>query len=260
MTVLHALILGIVQGLGEFLPISSSAHLVLIPLLLRWNDPDITFDIALHMGSLLAVVVYFCKDWIRLFRAVRHRQSSDDKHIFCYLVVATFPAGLIGLALEKKAETVFRSPLLIGIMMIVMGILLYIADQKRQLRNVDTLTIGDAIWIGLSQALAIIPGVSRTGSVMTTARFIGLTREDAARISFLMSAPILLGEGVLKLRYLTVAVVDLPFLVGVISAFIASIMSISFLLWYLKSSNFTLFVGYRLIFGVVVIGLVLAGH
>lgn len=260
MTVLHALILGIVQGLGELLPVSGSAHLVVIPWYFRWNDPGITFEIVLHMGSLLAVTLYFRKDWFRLFRAVRQRQSSDDKHMFCYLVAATVPGGLIGLALEKKAETVFRSPLLIGIMMIVMGILLYIADQKRQLRNVDTLTIGDAIWIGLSQALAIIPGVSRIGCVMTTARFLDLTREDAARISFLMSAPILLGEGILKFRYLAMAVVDLPFVVGVISAFIVSLLSISFLLWYLKSGSLTLFVGYRLIFGVVVIGLALAGH
>jgi len=260
MTVLHALILGIVQGLGEFLPISSSAHLVLIPWLFGWNDPGLTFDVALHMGTLLAVVLYFWLDWVRLVKAALRRQASDDKRIFWYLVLATIPGGLFGLAFENKAETVFRAPLLIGIMMIVMGILLYLADKKRQLRKMDTMTMADALWIGLSQALAIIPGVSRSGSTMMTARFLELTREDAARFSFLMSTPIILGAGVLKLRHLTVASIDLPFLVGIITSFVVGILSISFLLRYLKTSNFGLFVGYRFIIGFIVIGFALAGH
>ncbi|WP_407308591.1 undecaprenyl-diphosphatase UppP [Desulfosporosinus sp. SB140] len=260
MSVFHALVLGIVQGLGEFLPISSSAHLVLIPWLFGWEDPGLTFDVALHMGTLLAVVLYFWKDWLRLIQAVFQRKASDEKRIFWYLVVATIPGGLFGLALEKKAETTFRSPLLIGIMMIVMGILLYLADRKRQIRKMDTMTMADALWIGLSQALAIIPGVSRSGSTMTTARFLDIKREDAARFSFLMSTPIILGAGVLKLRHLTMAAINLPFAVGVISSFIVGIISISFLLQYLKTSNFGLFVGYRFLIGVIVIGLVLAGH
>lgn len=260
MTVLQALILGIVQGLGEFLPISSSAHLILIPRLFGWKDPGLTYDVALHMGTLLAVVLYFWRDWRRLIKAALNRRATEDKRLFWYLVVATIPGGLFGLAFEKKAETVFRSPLLIGSMMIVMGILLYLADKKRQLRKVDTMTMADAIWIGLSQALAIIPGVSRSGSTMTTARFLNLTREDAARFSFLMSTPIILGAGLLKLRHLTMASINLPFSVGVLSSFVVGIMSISFLLRYLKSSNFGLFVGYRFIVGLIVIGFVLAGH
>jgi len=259
-TVLHALVLGIVQGLGEFLPISSSAHLVLIPWLFGWEDPGLTFDVALHMGTLFAVVLYFWKDWVRLVTAALRRQASDDKRIFWYLVIATIPGALFGLALEKKAETTFRAPLLIGIMMIVMGSILYLADKRRQSRKMNTMTLADAIWIGLSQALAIIPGVSRSGSTMTTARFLNLTREDAARFSFLMSTPIILGAGVMKLRHLTMASIDLPFSVGVISAFVVGILSISFLLRYLKTSNFGLFVGYRFIIGVIVIGYVLAGH
>ncbi|TGE32275.1 undecaprenyl-diphosphatase UppP [Desulfosporosinus sp. Sb-LF] len=260
MTVLHALILGIVQGLGEFLPISSSAHLVLIPWLFGWEDPGLTFDVALHMGTLLAVVLYFWNDWVRLIRAALRRRASNDKRIFWYLIVATIPGGLFGLALEKKAETIFRSPLLIGTMMIVMGILLYLADRKRQLRKMDTMTLADAVWIGLSQALAIIPGVSRSGSTMTMARFLDLTREDAARFSFLMSTPIIMGAGLLKLRHLTMASINLPFSVGVISSFVVGILSISFLLRYLRTSNFGLFVGYRFLIGIVVIGFALAGH
>lgn len=260
MTVFQALVLGIVQGLGEFLPISSSAHLVLIPWLFGWEDPGLTFDVALHMGTLLAVVLYFWKDWLRLIRAVFQRGPSDEKRIFWYLVVATIPGGLFGLAFENKAETTFRSHFLIGIMMIVMGILLYLADKRRQIRKMDTMTMADALWIGLSQALAIIPGVSRSGSTMTTARFLDIKREDAARFSFLMSTPIILGAGVFKLRHLTLAAINLPFSVGVLSSFIVGIISISFLLQYLKTSNFGLFVGYRFLVGLVVIGLVLAGH
>ena len=260
MTVIHALILGIVQGLGEFLPISSSAHLVLVPWLFGWEDPGLTFDVALHMGTLLAVVLYFWKDWVKLFKAALRKGASDDKRIFWYLVVATIPGALFGLALEKKAETVFRSPLLIGIMMIVMGILLYFADKKREIRTLNTMTLKEAIWIGLSQALAIIPGVSRSGSTMTTARFFTLTREEAARFSFLMSTPIILGAGVLKLRHLTMASISSPFLVGVISSFVVGILSISFLLKYLKNNNFGIFVGYRFVIGLIVIAFVLVGH
>ncbi|TGE32986.1 undecaprenyl-diphosphatase UppP [Desulfosporosinus sp. Sb-LF] len=260
MTVIHALILGIVQGLGEFLPISSSAHLILVPWLFGWEDPGLTFDVALHMGTLLAVVLYFWKDWVKLFKAALRRGASDDKRIFWCLVVATIPGGLFGLALEKKAETVFRSPLLIGIMMIGMGILLYFADKKREIRKINKMTLKEAIWIGLSQALAIIPGVSRSGSTMTTARFLTMTREDSARFSFLMSTPIILGAGVLKLRHLTMASINLPFSVGVISSFVVGVLSISFLIRYLKTSNFGLFVVYRFVIGLIVIAFVLAGH
>lgn len=260
MTVIHALILGIVQGLGEFLPISSSAHLVLVPWLFRWEDPGLTFDVALHMGTLFAVVLYFWKDWVKLFKAALRPGPSNDKRIFWYLVVATIPGALFGLALEKKAETVFRSPLLIGIMLIVMGALLYLADKKREIRTLNTMTLKEAILIGLSQALAIIPGVSRSGSTMTTARFFTLTREEAARFSFLMSTPIILGAGVLKLRHLTMASINLPFSVGVITSFVVGISSISFLLKYLKSNNFGLFVAYRFIIGAIVIAFALAGH
>lgn len=263
MIVLHAIILGIVQGLGEFLPISSSAHLVLIPWLFHWNDPslnNLTFDVALHMGTLLAVVLYFGKDWIKLLKAAFRKGASEEKRIFWFLVVATIPGGLFGLAFEKQAENAFRKPLLIGVMMIIMGIILYLADHKPRIRTMETMTLADSLWIGLSQALAIIPGVSRSGSTMTTARFLAMTREDAARFSFLMSTPIILGAGVLKLRHLTMASINLPFTTGVISSFIVGILSISFLLKYLRTSDFRLFVGYRVIVGLLVIALALAGH
>lgn len=253
MTIFQAVILGIVQGLGEFLPISSSAHLVLIPWLFGWNYMGLPFDVALHMGTLLAVVLYFWKDWLGLFKGALSRKPSTEKRLFWYLVIATVPGALIGFVLEDKAATVFRSPLLIGIMLILLGIVLYMADNKRQLRTLETMTLMDAVLIGLSQALAIIPGVSRAGSTMTTARLLSLTREDAARFSFLMSTPIILGAGLLSVRHLQPSDINLAFAMGIITAFIVGLFSISFLLRYLKKSNFKIFVGYRLIVGLGVI-------
>lgn len=256
-TIFQALIMGIVQGLGEFLPISSSAHLVLLPWLFGWKDPGLTFDVALHMGTLLAVVIYFFRDWINILKGALGRTPSSEKRLFWYLVIATIPGAIIGFALEDKAATVFRSPLLIGTMLIVMGIILYLADRKKQLRTTETMTISDAILIGLSQALAIIPGVSRSGSTMTVARLLSLTREDAARFSFLMSTPIIMGAGLLSIRHLHVADINTAFIVGVISSFIVGLLSISFLLRYLKTSNFKIFVGYRFLVGLGVILLAL---
>lgn len=253
MTIIQAVIFGIVQGLGEFLPISSSAHLVLIPWLFGWTDPGLTFDVALHMGTLLAVVLYFWRDWIGLLKGAISPKPSYERRLFWYLVIATVPGAAIGLALESKAETIFRSPLLIGIMLILMGIFLYLADRRSQLRTMDTMTLSDAILIGLSQALAIIPGVSRSGSTMTVARWLSLTREDAARFSFLMSTPIVLGAGILSMRHLHLTDINTAFIVGVVTSFIIGIISISFLLRYLKTSNFKIFVGYRFLLGLAVI-------
>lgn len=253
MTIFQAIIMGIVQGLGEFLPISSSAHLVLIPWLFGWKDLGLTFDVALHMGTLLAVILYFWKDWMGLFKGALSRKPSKEKRLFWYLVIATVPGAIIGLALEDKAATVFRSPLLIGIMLILMGLILYWADRKRQLRTMETMTLMDAVLIGLSQALAIIPGVSRAGSTMTTARLLSMTREDAARFSFLMSTPIILGAGLLSVRHLHATDINLAFVVGIITAFIVGILSISFLLRFLKTNNFKIFVGYRFLVGLGVI-------
>lgn len=257
MTVLQSVIFGIVQGLGEFLPISSSAHLVLIPWLFGWQDPGLTFDVALHMGTLLAVIIYFWRDWVSLLQGAVSRKPSYEKRIFWYLVIATIPGAVIGFALESKAETVFRSPLLIGVMLIVMGILLYLGDRQRQLRTMDTMTFSDALLIGLSQALAIIPGVSRSGSTMTVARWLSLTREDAARFSFLMSTPIITGAGLLSMRDLHISDINTAFIIGVITSFIVGLLSISFLLRYLKTSNFKIFVGYRILLGIIVIFLAL---
>ena len=189
MSSLQAVILGLVQGLGEFLPISSSAHLVLIPWLFKWKDPGLTFDIALHVGTLIAVAIYFWKDWLRLVTKGFTDVRSTEGRLFWYLVAATIPGAMVEFLLEKKAETIFREPILIAIMLILLGVLWYCAD-RRSAKNIalNRITFRTSFLIGLSQALVIIPGVSRSGITMTMGLLMGLTGEGAAKFSFLLSA------------------------------------------------------------------------
>ena len=174
MSSLQAAILGLVQGLGEFLPISSSAHLVLIPWLFKWNDPGLSFDIALHVGTLIAVAIYFWKDWLRLVTKGFTDVRSTEGRLFWYLVAATIPGAVAGFLLEKKAETIFREPMLIATMLILLGVILYWADKKSVKKiEMNRITFRTSLLIGLSQALAIIPGVSRSGITMTMGLLMG---------------------------------------------------------------------------------------
>ena len=249
MTIWQAVVMGIVQGLGEFLPISSSAHLVLVPWLFRWHDPGLTFDMALHLGTLDAVIAYFWRDWVNLI-----------KGLFWYLVIATIPGALIGLLLEDKAETVFRNPSLIAVMLILLGIILFWADRRsKKLTDVNSITLGQSLLIGVSQALAIIPGVSRSGITMTTGLLFGLTREGAARFSFLLSAPVILGAGVVKAPEIIAnpGMVNAPFLVGMLVSAISGMAAIGFLLKYVQTKNYLPFVWYRFLLGAIVLLVVL---
>ncbi len=256
MTILQAVILGLAQGLGEFLPISSSAHLVLIPWLFKWTDPGLTFDVALHIGTLVAVVIYFWKDWWQLilkgftdFRSVKGR-------LFWYLAVATIPGAIAGFLLEKKAETVFRSPILIAVMLILMGILLYWADRRSAKKiELGKITFGTSIFIGISQALAIVPGVSRSGITMTTGLLMGLTREGAARFSFLLSTPIIFGAAMVKLPGVisNPSVITADFMIGMLVSCVTGIAGIGFLLRYIQTKDFLPFAWYRFILGAAVI-------
>jgi len=258
LTVLQALVLGIVQGLGEFLPISSSAHLVLVPWALGWQYAGLTFDVALHMGTLVAVVAYFWRDWFAILDRGLRRRETREKTLFWYLVAATVPGAAFGYIFEEQAETVFRTPLLIGIMLVVMGIVLYLVDSKASsCKDVDRITLGDSILVGISQAFAIIPGVSRSGVTMTAGRFRGMTREAAARFSFLLSTPIIIGAGIVKLKDLAPGEINVVFLTGVISSAVVGFLSIKFLLKYLAERSFAIFVWYRLVIGVAVIILAL---
>lgn len=264
MTVFQAFILGLAQGLGEFLPISSSAHLVLIPWLFKWPDHSLTFDIALHLGTLLAVVSFFWKDWLTL---VKHGFSkglaTKEGKLFWFLAAASIPGAIAGLLLEDVAETTFRNPLIIGFMLIIMGIILYGADRygaKRDRNKTDSsqdVSFGQSMWIGISQALAIIPGVSRSGITISSGLFAGLTRETAARFSFLLSTPIIGGAGILKLSELSPGDINLPFIVGVLTSALVGFLVIGLLLRWLRKSNFLPFVWYRLAVGAAVITIAL---
>jgi undecaprenyl-diphosphatase len=260
MSTLQAAILGLVQGLGEFLPISSSAHLVLIPWLFKWSDPGLTFDIALHIGTLIAVAIYFWKDWLKLITKGLTDVRSAEGKLFWYLVAATIPGAVVGFLLEKKAETIFREPILISTMLILLGVLLYWADRKSVKHiEMNRITFKTSLFIGLSQALAIIPGVSRSGITMTMGLLMGLTREGAARFSFLLAAPIIFGAALVKLPFLisNPSIITINFIIGILVSFVIGILSIGFLLRYVQTRNFLPFAWYRFILGSLVIVIVL---
>ncbi|HHW29344.1 MAG TPA: undecaprenyl-diphosphatase UppP [Syntrophomonadaceae bacterium] len=256
MTIWQAVVMGIVQGLGEFLPISSSAHLVLVPWLFKWHDPGLTFDIALHIGTLIAVIAYFWRDWVKLIMGAFQGTKTVEGRLFWYLVLATIPGAIMGLLLEEKAETVFRNPILIAVMLIVLGVILYWADRKgKKLTDINNISLGQSLMIGISQALAIIPGVSRSGITMTTGLLFGLTREGAARFSFLLSAPVIFGAGLIKVPDILAnpGMVDAPFLIGMLVSALSGAASIGFLLKYVQKKNFLPFVWYRFLLGAVVL-------
>jgi len=264
MTTFQALVLGILQGLGEFLPISSSAHLALAPWLFGWKDPGLAFDVALHFGTLLAVLWYFRKEWVALIaaalRIVRQRKlETDEDRRVVYLIIATIPGAIAGKLLEEKAETVFRNPVLVASALILMGIVLWIVDARaRQDRQLATMRWKDALLIGLAQMFAIIPGVSRSGSTMTAGRALTFTRESAAVFSFLMSMPIIAAAATLKLPdAIHQYGITTPFVVGVVSSALSGWLAIAVLLRYVTRNSFGVFAVYRIIVGAGVLIVVL---
>ncbi len=265
MEIYQALILGIVQGLTELLPISSSAHLNIIPWLFNWvNQPGFQeafegFDVALHFGTLLAIGIFFFKDWIELivggFNQVVKKKTTTEGKMFWYIVLATIPGGIIGFILDKFMDNILAKPIIIAIALIVMGIVLYIVDKKaKNVTEYKDMTLKQTFLIGLSQALAFIPGVSRSGVTMTTARAMGVKREAAAKYSFMLSAPIVLAATIFKAKDF---VFSIPFFIGIFASFIVGIFVIKFLLEYLRKGSFKIFAIYRIIFGLVIIGVLL---
>lgn len=255
--IIQALILGIVQGLTELLPISSSAHLNLIPWIFNWDIPE-SFDVALHFGTLLAIVIFFFKDWLKLieggYKQVVKKEKSFEGKMFWYLVAATIPGGAIGFLLDHfVGDSLGKMPLLIATALIVMGIILYIVDKKMPSNtDYEHMTFKQTFLIGFSQALAFIPGVSRSGVTMTTGRVMGVDRESTAKYSFLLSTPIVLGATLYKFKDF---VLNIPFFVGVLASFIVGIVVIKFLLEYLKKGSFKIFAIYRVVLGLFIIGL-----
>lgn len=256
MTLIQSIIYGIVQGIAEFLPISSSAHLIALPQIFGWKDPGLAFDVALHMGTLIAVIVYFFKDWLNLAYSGLMKPKTTEGKLFWYIVLACIPGALIGKLLENQAETAFRNLALMGTMMIIMGIVLLLAEKYgRKKVKLERIGMKRSLYIGLSQALAIIPGVSRAGITMTMGLFTGLTRESSARFSFLLSTPIIFGAALLKVKDLfNTPSSDIVFLLtAIFVSAVAGLLSIKFLLEYLKNKGFGIFVVYRIVVGTLFI-------
>lgn len=257
---LKTIILGIIQGIGEFLPISSSAHLILVPYLFGWEQSSLAYDIALHFGTLMAVLVIFFKDWWCLvtgaFKKVTKGKSSFENKMFWYLVVATIPGALLGILLDDVVENVFRQKIwLIASALAIMGILIYLGDRWADKHyKIETdykhISLKQAFIIGMSQALAIIPGFSRSGTTILTARLMGLSKQAATKFTFLLSVPIIAGATILEIGNLEFT---LETLLGVFIAFVVGILSIKFLLNYIKKHDFSVFAVYRVIFAIIIL-------
>ncbi len=256
MSVLQAIILGIIQGLGEFLPISSSAHLILVPWFLGWQESGLAFDLALHLGTLIAVTIYFFKDLVNLaVEGLTKGTKTPTGKLGWGIVLGTIPGVIFALIMEDRVDELFRGNyLLIGILLAVVGGILYYVDRigaKR--RSIDDIRVWDVFLIGCAQALAIIPGVSRSGATITAALLLGLERESAAKVSFLLGWPIILGGAVLVLKDIDPSMLTPAFFAGIAAAAISGYAVIAFLLEYLRRGTFLLFAGYRAVLAAITI-------
>jgi undecaprenyl-diphosphatase len=258
-SVLQAIVLGIVQGLTEFLPVSSSAHLILVPWLFKWQeDPGLAFDVVLHLGTLLALVVFYWREWLEMALSLANGDSVR-RRLLLLLIVASVPGAIIGLLLEKQAETIFRSPVLIAITLAILGVVLWAADAfGSKKRKIGDLTFVDAVVIGLSQALAIIPGVSRSGATITTARILGIERADAANFSFLMATPIIAGAGLHEAHKAFHSGLTPQLGWGFAASAVFGLIAIVWLLNYVRTNTYRSFAIYRIVLAAVVVAVALA--
>jgi undecaprenyl-diphosphatase len=267
-TVTQALIMGIVQGLTEFLPVSSSGHLILVPFLFGWHDPfidSLAFSVMLHIGTLLALFIYFWADWLRLIpaglAALRDRSFRGDPHrrLAWLLLAATVPAAVAGFLLNDLIETSVREVGLVALTLVVGGGILWLADRRgARSKGVADVSFPMAVGIGAAQALALVPGISRSGISISAARFYGLDREAAARFSFLLATPVTTGAAIFELRKLVtgeggVDVSLAPLLAGVIASFLSGMLAIGVLLRYVRTRSLNVFVWYRLALAAVVL-------
>jgi len=278
----QAIVLGIVQGLTEFLPVSSSGHLILVRDLLHWSDPGLAFDVALHAGTLVAVLIYFAGLWIRILRAafganIRIDSESGDisplspeelrqqRWLLWLLVLGTIPGAIIGKLFEKQAEETFRQPALVASMMIVVALIMWWAERAGSYRKSLSQTgVADALTVGIAQAAAIVPGVSRSGSTIAAGLFRGMTRDAAARFSFLLATPIIAGACVLNaihLRHTGIpADMKQAFIVGTAVSAVVGYITIAGFIRYLRTRTLKIFIVYRIIFGIIVLALVFRGY
>lgn len=262
MDLTQAITLGVVQGVTEFLPVSSTAHLILVPWLMGWADPGVAFDVALHLGTLIALLLYFRNDWLGLatsgLRWLGGNRTDPNGRLAFYIVVSTIPAAIAGALFEKQVETTLRSPLVIGSMLIGLALVLVVAERVgRRVTDLDHMTLGDGLTVGFAQALALIPGVSRSGVTITAGLFRGMTRQAAARFSFFLSTPII--AGAIAKKFIDIARHGMPpgestsaFVAGVVVSGIVGYLSIAFMIRYLSTHNTYVFIYYRIALGVAV--------
>jgi undecaprenyl-diphosphatase len=267
MTLTQAVVLGAVQGVTEFLPVSSTAHLILVPWLLGWEDQGLTFDVVLHAGTLIAILSFFWRDWMGMIFSPLHKNDltaegpTSRPWLLMLIVCGTIPAAVAGFTAQRVIETKLRNPLVLSITMIGLALLLWLAEKraklKKELQNIGFL---DALSIGTAQALALVPGTSRSGITITTGLFRGLTREAAARFSFLLSAPIIAGAAlkkILDLRHSGIPGGDhLPMLLGFLASLMTGYLTIKLLLRFLQKNTLYIFVVYRILLGVVILLLI----
>jgi len=272
---IQALIMGLVQGLTEFIPVSSSGHLVLVPWLFGWKDPfisSVAFTVILHMGTLLALLAYFWRDWMTLIpaglAAIRDRSFKNDpnRKMAFMLVVATIPAVLVGPIFESKLEDLVREPARIALMLCVGAAILWLADRwGSKERDMDSLTFRESLIIGVAQVVALVPGISRSGVSISAGLFLGLTRESAARFSFLMATPVIGGAGVWEARkFLTHEAGPSPemnvIVIGFLTALVSGFLAIRFMLAFLRRQPVTAFVVYRVLAAIAVFLILLSPH
>ncbi len=265
MNIISIIILGFIQGIAEFLPISSSAHLIIFRDIFGIGagmgaNMELSFDVALHLGTLLAIGVFFFKDFIDMIKyGFTKGVKSDKGKILWYLVIATIPAGLAGVLFEEKIETILRGNyILIALALALVGVIIYLADKySKNEKTVEDMSLGDAILIGCSQVLALIPGFSRSGTTIAMGRVLKLKREEAAKFSFYLSAPVVLGAVALQLLKSTTWTVIIThlstFIIGILISFIVGLICIKYLLKYLHQHNFKIFMIYRIVLALIVL-------
>ena len=261
MDLIESIILGAIQGVTEIFPISSTAHLVLLPWFMNWRDEGLPFNVALHIGSLIAIIYYFRYDWIEIIREFircifRGSFAGNPRgRMGLYLVIATIPGAIAGVLFESQASGVLRHPLYVAFSLSFFGLLLYVSDKfTGKSKTVEDMSLTDCVIIGVSQAFAIVPGVSRSGVTITGAMFRGFKRDEAAKFSFMMAAPLIAGAGVFESRHLEISsVLSLPFIAGVLTSAVFAFLAIKYLLRFVRVRTYNIFVVYRLALAVVIV-------